>query len=378
MSIKIPLFKIYWDEDDVKAVKKVIERGTYWATGPEITEFETKLAQYVGTKYAVVFNSGTSALHSVLLAFNIQKGDEIIMPSFSFIATANATLYVNAKPVFAEIEDETYGLEPKDVRKKITARTKAIMPVHYGGCPCLYINELKEIAEEHGLLLIEDAAESLGAKIRDRMVGTFGDAAMFSFCQNKVITTGEGGVVTTNSQEIYRKLKLLVSHGRLEDSKYFESGEVQDYISLGYNFRMPSMTAALGLSQLKKIEKTTKRRRENAKYYTTSLNKITNITPPSPPKNYFHRYQMYTIQVNANGRDKLQDHLNNKGISTKVYFEPIHLTKFYREKFGFKEGYLPLTEKISKKVLTLPMFVEFTNEELNYVVNSIGEFYGRK
>jgi len=376
MSWKIPLFKTYWDETDIESVTNVIKRGSYWATGPEIKEFEEKIVGYVGTKYAVTFNSGTSALHALLLAYDLKLGDEVIVPSFTFITTANAPLFVGAKPVFAEIEDRTYGLDPEDVKKRITPKTKAIIPIHYGGCPCL-IRELKEIAEDHNLLLIEDAAESLGAKINDNKVGTFGDSAMFSFCQNKVISTGEGGAITTDSKEIYEKLKLIRSHGRLETQDYFSSTEYMDYVTLGYNFRMPTMNAALGLSQLKKIDKVIKMRRDKAEYMTKKLSRIKEITLPTAPPDYFHVYQMYTIRIDGTRqiRDRLIQYLGDKGISTKVYFEPVHLSYFYKNKFGFKGGDLPVTERIADQVLTFHTHPLLKNEEIDYISEEIDKFF---
>ncbi|MCK4365544.1 MAG: DegT/DnrJ/EryC1/StrS family aminotransferase [Thermoplasmatales archaeon] len=376
MKWKVPLFKSYWEEDDIESVAKVIRRGTYWATGPEIKEFEDKIAKFVGTKYALAFNSGTSALHSILLSYNIGKGDEVIVPSFTFIATGNAPLFVGAKPVFAEIEDRTFGLEIEDVKNKITKKTKAIMPIHYGGCPCVNIKDLKELAEDHKLLLIEDAAQSLGAKIKDKKVGCFGDAAMFSLCQDKMITTGDGGVIVTASKDCYEKSKLIRSHGRAESSDYFSSSELMDYVSLGYNFRMPTMIAALGISQLKKINKIIKFRRKNAELYTSKLSDIDEITLPSSPKDFFHVYQKYTIQTDEKNREKLKDHLRKKGIFSKAYFGlPVHLTKFYRDEFGYKNGDLPKTEKMSKRVLTLPMFPALENKDLDYVASSIKDYF---
>jgi len=376
MTWKLPLFKTYWDEEDLKNVTKVIKRGSYWATGPEIKEFEKKIAEYVGAKYAITFNSGTSALHALLLAYDLKQGDEVIVPSFTFIATANAPLFVGAKPVFAEIEDRTYGLDPEDVKKRITPKTKAIIPIHYGGCPCL-IRELKEIAEDRNLLLIEDAAESLGAKINDKKVGTFGDSAMFSFCQNKVISTGEGGAITTDSKEVYEKLKLIRSHGRLETQDYFSSTEYMDYITLGYNFRMPTMNAALGLSQLKKIDKVIKMRRDKAEYMTKKLSRIKEITLPTAPPDYFHVYQMYTIRIDGTRqiKDRLIQYLGDKGISTKVYFEPVHLSYFYKNKFGFKRGDLPVTERLSDQVLTFHTHPLLKNEEIDYISEEIDKFF---
>ena len=230
MKWKVPLFKSYWEEDDVESVAKVIRRGTYWATGPEIKEFEDNIAKFVGTKYALAFNSGTSALHSILLSYDIGKSDEVIVPSFTFIATGNAPLFVGAKPVFAEIEDKTFGLDTEDVKNKITKKTKAIMPIHYGGCPCVNIKGLKEIADDYGILLLEDAAQSLGANIKNKKVGTFGDASMFSLCQDKMITTGDGGVIVTDSKDCYEKSKLIRSHGRAESSDYFSSSDKQDHL----------------------------------------------------------------------------------------------------------------------------------------------------
>ncbi len=283
MSWKLPLFKIYTDEADLQAVTEVLRRGTYWAEGPEIVEFERGLKDYQEKKYAVAFNSGTSALHAALLAYGIKGGDEVIVPSFTFIATANAPLFVKAKPIFADIEEQTLGLDPEDVEAKITPKTKAVIPVHYAGCPCK-IRELREIADDHHLLLIEDAAESFGASIGDKKAGSYGEGGVLSFCQNKVVPTGEGGALVTDSREIYEKAKLIRSHGRQENSAYFSSIENLDYITLGYNFRMPSMIAALGIAQLKKIDMLISTRRQNAEYLTARLEKeVREITPPAPP-----------------------------------------------------------------------------------------------
>jgi perosamine synthetase len=368
MRWKIPLFKIYWDEKDVEAVTEAIKAGMNWAVGPNIEKFEKMIAKYIGAKYCVVFNSGTSALHAALLAYGIKEGDEVIVPSFTFIATANAPLFVGAKPVFADIEEETFGLDPEDVKEKITEKTKAIIPIHYGGCPCK-IKELKEIAEDHNLILIEDAAESLGARIGDKKVGSFGDSAMFSFCQNKIITTGDGGAIVTNTKKIYEKLKLIRSHGRLETSDYFSSTEYMDYITLGYNFRMSNIVAALGVAQLKKVDKIIEMRRKNAEYLTASLKReLKEIMTPVPPNEYYHAYQMYTIMVD--NRDKLMKYLADNGIMTKVYFSPVHLTHFYKNGLGYTCK-LPFTEEKSTQVLTLPMYPALTKEEMDFILDNI-------
>ena len=376
MNWKIPLFKCYWEDDDIESVNNVIKRGTYWATGPEIKNFETNIAKYVGAKYALVFNSGTSALHADISAHEIGKDDEVILPSFTFVSTSNSVALTGAKPVFAEIEDQSYGLDPADVERKITDKTKAIIPVHYAGAPCKEIKTLKKIADKNGLILIEDAAESLGSKIGTRFVGTFGNSAMFSFCQNKIITTGEGGAIVTNSEKIYEKLKLIRSHGRLERTDdYFSTTKEMDYIQLGYNYRISTISAALGISQLKKIDKIISMRRKIAEYFNRIFSEINGIKIPETPEDHFHIYQIYTIRLRDKKiMDMMQKFLIKRGIMNKVYFDSVHLKTFYR-KLGYKEGNLPKTENISERVLSLPIYPSMNPEEMIYITNSIKEFF---
>lgn len=363
----IPLFKIHWDEDDIKSVNEAIKLGMYWAIGPNIEKFENLISEYIGSEYAVTFNSGTSALHATLLAHGIGPGDEVIVPSFTFIATANAVLMTGATPVFADIEKETLGMDPKDAENKITKKTKVILPIHYGGCPCK-VNELKELADRKSLILIEDAAEAFGAKIGSKKVATFGHSSTLSFCSNKIISTGEGGATVTNDKSIYEKLKLLRSHGRLEKTNYFSTSH-SDYVSMGYNFRMSNITAALGISQIKKADKIIKKRRENANYMIKGLRKINSVKLLDTPKNYFHVYQMLTIL--AGRRDGLIDHLSKNGILSKVFFDPVHKTKFYKKYSGAK---LPVTDAMSKKALTLPLYPDMTKEEMDTIIESTGNF----
>ncbi|MCR4335264.1 MAG: DegT/DnrJ/EryC1/StrS family aminotransferase [archaeon] len=370
----IPLFKIYWDEADVKSVESVIRRGTYWATGPEIAEFEKNIAKYIGRAYCVAFNSGTSALHCMLLAYNITSG-EVIVPSFTFIATANSVVMAGAKPVFAEVEEETFGLDVKDVEKKINEKTKAIIIMHYGGMPCRDTLAIKKLAKEKNLFFFEDAAESCGAEINGKKVSSFGDAAILSFCQNKIITTGEGGAVLTDSEEIYEKLKLLRSHGRLDEGEdYFSSTKDMDYISLGYNFRMPAMCAALGNSQLVKIDKIIESRKKNAEIFNKALLEIDGVKIQSNPENFFSVYQMYTIKLeNKSARDSLQEYLQKNNITSKIYFPPLHLKTFYK-KMGFGKGNLPRTERLSEEVLTIPFYPSMTRDEILLICEKIAEW----
>ncbi len=370
MNWKIPLFKIYWEDDDTEFINSVIRSGMAWAVGPKVEEFEEAIAEYSKSKYAVVFNSGTSALHAALIAHGIGPGDEVLVPSFTFIATANAPLFVGAKPIFVDIEEETYGMDPEDLRRKITARTKAIIPVHYSGLPC-HIEKIRDIARENNLILIEDAAEAFGASIGGKKVGTFGDSAMFSFCQNKIITTGDGGAIVTDSQDIYQKLKLIRSHGRADISDYFSSMAKADYVGLGYNFRLSNILAALGVAQMNKVDKVIEMRRKNASLYAEKLGDIEQVEIMSAPENYRHVYQMFTIR--AEKRDQLMGWLSKKGIMSKVYFSPIHKTPFYRN-MGYS-CHLPVTERLSEEVLTLPMYPGLTEEEIDTVSEEIKRFY---
>jgi len=376
--MKIPLFKIYWDKDDITAVSKSLKRGMNWAVGPNIEKFENLINKYIGKKYAIVFNSGTSALHALFIVYGIEKGDEVIVPSFSFVATANAPLFVGAKPIFADIEEETYGLDPKDVERKITPKTKLILPMHYGGVICGKIKELQKIAKKHKLLLIEDAAESFGAKLNQEMAGTFGDAAMFSFCQTKVFTTAEGGCIITDSKEIAQKLKLLRSHGRDEGGEYFSTGECLGYVGLGYNWRMPDCIAALGISQIKKVKKLIKMRRNKAKYLTKILSRLNleDIIIPKFPPNIYHVYQEYPIRIKSGEktRDNLKNYLSKKGIGTRISFRPIHLTYFYKNILGYRNK-LEITERIASQALSLPIYPNLTKKEMDYIVKEIKNFY---
>ena len=354
---KIPLYKIFTDEKDIKQISNVLKRGMDWALGPEIEKFESSLAQYIGRRYCVAFNSGTSAGHAALIALGINSKAEVIVPSFTFISTANWPLMVQASPKFADIEMQTFGI-----------------PIHYGGLPCK-IDEIKKISNKNKFYLIEDAAESFGASLNGRKIGSFGDVSIFSFAGNKVLTTGEGGALCTDSKVLYEKIKLIRSHGRQLNSGYFSSMQDHDYFSLGYNWRMSSITAALGLSQLDKIEKIIDMRRNNAKYYQSKLKNIKEISLQEELPGFKHVYQFYPILLrNSTVRAKLMNFLASKGIMTRVFFKPVHKTMFF-SKIGYGSLNLPNTEKISKQILALPMFPTLQKEEINYIIDTITKFF---
>jgi len=375
---KIPLYKIFTDDEDLNLIAKVIQRGNNWALGPEIEEFENALKNYVGVDYCLTLNSGTSALHSALLANEIGLNDEVIVPSFSFISTANSVLFVGGKPIFADIEEDTFGLSPSSITSKKTSQTKAIIPMDYGGLSC-NIFEINQLAKDNNLVLIEDAAESLGSTIHGKKVGSQSDCAIFSFCGNKVLTTGEGGAVVTNSKKIYEKIKLLRSHGRTDFStNYFDNENDSQYTSLGYNWRMSSLTAALGISQINKLDKLIKMRQDVASTLSNGLSKFKEISTFNPPSGYEHIFQIYTIRLSSHElRNKLHDFLTTKQIFSKVYFFPIHLTDFYKHKFSSIES-LPITESIANQILTIPLYPNMTKEEISYVLDSFNEFFEKE
>lgn len=370
---KIPLYKILVDDEDVKSVNKVVERGSDWAIGPEIENFERILSSYIGSTYCLTFNSGTSALHAALLALGVKQGNEVLVPSFTFIATANACLMVNARPKFVDIEEETLGLNPDLINSSITGKCAAIMPIHYAGLPCK-IKEIRDIARERKIYLIEDAAESLGSDINNKKIGTFGDLSIFSFAGNKVLTTGEGGCITTDSKKLYEKLKLIRSHGRVENRNYFTSMQKPQYVELGYNWRMSSMTAALGISQFSKLEKLINLRRKNAQYLSSKLRRFKEIKVPQEPMGYKHVYQLYSIRLeNKKMRDGLMKFLAKRGIMSKVFFYPVHSSPFYKKMSGINRK-LQITEKVSDQILTLPMYPGLTKSQLDLISNSVSEF----
>lgn len=379
MKKKYPLFDIYWDEKDIESVSTVIKRGSYWTIGPENQEFEEKLGEYLDMDYVVTFNSGTSALHAVLLAYDITSG-EVIVPSMSFISTANCVILAGARPTFADIESDTLGLDPEDVQNKINNKTKAIIPMHYGGGVCKNIEILREIADDNSLLLIEDNAESFGAKINGKYAGAIGNAGMLSFCQNKIITTGEGGAICTNDKNIYEKLLLIRSHGRVEQpgTNYFSNINEMDYIQIGYNYRMSTMSAALGVSQLAKIDELIKLRRKIGKLYNQEFEKLADVQILPDIQNIHKVFQLYSLLLkNPESRKELQESLLEKNIYTKIYFFPIHLKTFYRNKYGYDIGSLPVTEDLSKKLLTLPFSLRFTENDQLFIINSIKDFYSK-
>ncbi|MFP8953866.1 DegT/DnrJ/EryC1/StrS family aminotransferase [Natrialbaceae archaeon A-arb3/5] len=367
---QIPLFKIDWDKHEIANAVESIGRGSYWAKGPYVSEFESKLEEFLGVEHALVVNSGTTALVAALKALGIDRGDEVIVPSFTFIATANAVRLTGAEPVFADIEPETYGLDPDEVRSQITEDTAAILPVHCYGTSCR-IEELTEIADTHEIPLIEDAAEVLGATYRDQMLGTFGDIAALSFCQNKIVATGEGGAVVTNSDELAAQVRLYRSHGRAS-SDYFERSDSGQYAELGTNIRMSDLTAALGCAQLDRVDSLIGGRRRAANRLHNGFADVDGVDPHKPLDDGTHVYQLYTIELaDWIDRDVVIETLNERGIASKVYWDPaVHRTDYYTETKA-ETPELPVTEVVSSNVLSLPMHPNLSSEETTRIVEAV-------
>lgn len=343
----IPYGKQSVDDEDIKSVVEAL-KGEVLTKGPLVEAFESLFAKTVDAKYAVAVNSGTAALHLAMLAANIPEGSEVITTPNTFAATANAILYCNCKPVFADIELENYNINPKEIEKKITDKTKAIIPVHFGGLAC-NMGEINKIAEKYNLKVIEDACHALGAFC----VGSENSLTCYSLHPIKHITTGEGGVITTNDYDTYLELKMLRDHGR-------QSG---DQIALGYNYRMSEINAALGISQLKKVFKFIIMRHKVAKLYHN--NEI-----GSSKFNFNNSYHLYVIKVN--NRDKVKEHLADKGIETQIHYKPVYLHSYYKN-LGYEKGLCPNAEKYYENCLSIPIYPELTTEQQEYIIKSIKE-----
>lgn len=370
MRMKVSLAEPDIGEDEAQAVYEVVRSG-WISEGKLVREFEDQFASYVGSKHAIATFNGTVGLHLMLLAYGIGSGDEVIVPSLTFISTVTSVMYADAKPVFAEINPLTFNLDPNDIERHITNRTKAIIPVHYGGQPADMIPIL-EIAEKYQLYVFEDAAEAHGAEYASKKVGTFGHAAMFSFTPTKNITTGEGGIITTNDSKIAKNIRLLKNHG--QESLY-------RHIVLGYNYRMTEMQAALGLKQLEKLDGIIAKKRKNAKFLSAEISQINGLSPPFMGKNRKHTYMLYTISIEPEqiklSRDEILQALQTKGIEARVYFPPVHLQPLFK-KLGYEEGMLPTTEKLYKNILSLPFHSKLNHEQLFYMLTSLREILNTK
>ena len=350
-------------EEEARAVYEVVLSG-WLSAGPKVPQFEEAFSDLVGVKHAVAFCNGTTALHATLLAIGIGPGDEVIVPDITFISTATSVIHARAIPVFADVDPVTLNIDPRSVEQHITPSTKVIMPVHYGG-QAASMDEILEIAKGHGLAVIEDAAEAHGAEYRGRKVGSLGRAAVFSFTPNKNITTGEGGMVTTDDHELADRLRSLRNHG---------SRVTYTYEMVGYNYRMTEMQAAIGIEQLKKLTHILERQRQLAEKLSAIVGKIRGLEPPASIGGSTHTYQMYTIRVNSGlagvTRDQVRQRLADQGIQTRVCFPPLHLQPIFKE-YVDPDGRLSSCEKLGREILSLPIHSRLTNDQVAYIGDSL-------
>ncbi len=422
----IPYGRQQIDEDDIQAVVDVL-RSDWLTTGPKVGEFEQAVADFVGAKEAVAVSSGTAALHAAMYAIGIEPGDEVIVPPTTFTATANCVVFQGGTPVFADVDPCTLLIDPNEVEAKITPKTKAIIAVDYAGQPCDY-DALRRIAERHDLILVADACHSLGAEYKGRKVGSLADMTVFSFHPVKHITTGEGGMITTDNSEFAEHMRMFRSHGITRDPKQFAPSEevsapsapspilqapcalpfYYEMQDLGYNYRITDIQCALGLSQLKKLPKFLERRCEIAALYDKALADISGIEPlglradvlpatqsalrPAPcalrpaPSSMLsalcslrssHSYHLYVVKVDckASGtnRNTLFQSLREKGIGVNVHYIPVHLHPYYQKRFGYENGLCTVAEEAYEQMLSLPMFPGMSDEDIKNVVTAVRE-----
>lgn len=348
-------------EEEIKAVTDVLKSGIL-ALGPKVKAFEEEFAKFIGVKHAIAVSNGTIALELILKGLRISQGDEVIVPDFTFIATASAVMNVGAKPVFADIELDTYTIDVEDVRSKITKKTKAIIAVHLYGHPA-NLKALKEICEDHKIVLIEDAAQAHGAEIENKKVGSIGFAAAFSFYATKNLTTGEGGMITTNDDKLAKKIRLLRNHG--QERKYY-------HILLGGNYRMSELQAAIGLAQLRKLNLMNSTRSKIASKYLKELSTLTWIKLPKVKPWAKHAWHLFVIWVKDDAplnRDELHEYLRKKGIETAIHYpKPLHQQPLIRSLKLVKNKCCPNASKASKHVLSLPIHPNLRDEDVNYVI----------
>lgn len=367
----IPYGRQTIDEDDINAVVDVL-KSDYLRTGPKIAEFEQAVASYTGAKYAVAISNGTSALHAACFAAGIGRGDEVITTPLTFAASANCVLYCGGTPVFADVDPYTYNIDPEDIRKKITDKTKAIIAVHLAGQPC-DMDEIHSIAQEHNLIVIEDGAHALGSVYKGKKVGCLSDMTTFSFHPVKPITTGEGGMIMTDNGELYKRLVLFRSHGITRDESMMTRNEgpwFYQQLDLGYNYRITDIQCALGCSQMRKLDKFLKRRRELAERYNNAFIECDNIVIPYQLPDTQSGWHLYIVQVKNHDRKQVFETLRDKGIGVNVHYIPVYMHPYYQE-HGYRDVHCANAEEIYSHIISLPLYPGLTDDQQDYVIDTL-------
>ncbi len=373
----LPFSIPYIGKEEIDEVIKTLKSG-WLTTGPKVKIFEENFKDYIKAKYAIAVNSCTAALHLSLLGFNIGNGDEVLTTPLTFASTANVIMMVNAKPVFVDIDEKTYNIDSKLIEEKITTKTKAIIPVHMGGYP-VDMDPILKIAKKYGLYVIEDAAHAAGAEYNGKKIGSLSHSTCFSFYATKTITTGEGGIITTNDYNFSEKVRMLSLHGLSKDAwnRYGSKGTwYYEILDLGYKYNMTDIQASLGIWQLKKIDFFTHKRREIAQKYNQAFSTIDEIIlPPRDTRKSKHIYHLYTIRLLLNklkiDRDYFIKALREENIGSSVHFIPIHLHPFYKKKFNFKKGDFEKAERVFESIISLPIYPTMSDKDINDVINAV-------
>jgi UDP-4-amino-4,6-dideoxy-L-N-acetyl-beta-L-altrosamine transaminase len=375
MTHFIPYSRQLIDEDDIRAVLDVL-RSDYLTQGPKVQEFESALAEYCGSRYAVVFSSGTAALHAAYFSSGIGSGDEIITSPITFAATANAALYLGAEPVFVDIEPETGNINPALIEKAVSSHTKAIVPVHYAGHPA-DIDQILELAEKHRLIVIEDACHALGASYKNRKIGSISDMTVFSFHPVKPITTGEGGAVLTDNQDYYEKLLMFRTHGIIKDGQRFANESDGNWYYemqfLGYNYRMTDIQAALGISQLRKLDSFIDARRKIASQYAKVFSGNPYFDLPAEKgyaKSSWHLYPIMLKKDFIYRKPELFSKLRQQGLALQVHYIPVYMHPYYRD-IGFKQCICPEAELFYKRQISIPLYHGMNDKDIRRVVERL-------
>jgi perosamine synthetase len=364
-AMQVPMSRPDIGVAEIELVNQVLQTP-HLSMGPMVERFERDMALYIGTKHAIAVSSGTAGLHLCVRAARIGEGDEVITTPFSFVASANCILYVGARPVFVDIEPSSLNIDPGRIEAAITSRTRAILPVHAFGQPA-DMGPILDIAQRHGLAVIEDACEAIGAEYQHQKAGALGEAGVFAFYPNKQMTTGEGGVIVTDRDDWDALFRSLRNQGRDVFDAWL------NHTRLGYNYRLDELSAALGVAQLGRIEELLARRQQVASMYDERLSAIRAATVPFvAPKTTRMSWFVYVIRLAPQiDRDHVMEELARRGIPSRLYFTPIHLQPFYRARFGYREGDYPVTESVAKRVLALPFYGGMPEEQVEYVCRNL-------
>ncbi|MEW6209360.1 MAG: UDP-4-amino-4,6-dideoxy-N-acetyl-beta-L-altrosamine transaminase [Acidobacteriota bacterium] len=363
------------EEEDLRAVVEVL-RSDWLTTGPAVSEFERAFADYVGAREAVAVANGTAALHAAVYALGIGPGDEVICPAMTFAASANCVVYQGGEPVFVDVEEETLLIDASKAEAKITPRTKAIIAVDYAGQPCDY-DALRCVAERHSIAVLSDACHALGGKYRDRNVGGLGRLSAFSLHPVKHITTGEGGMITTDDEELARRCRVFRNHGITSDHRQREAAGSWFYemIDLGFNYRLTDFQCALGLSQLRRLDRWIERRQQIARRYDRAFAGMEAVSPLRVRRDVSHAYHLYVIRVNPEflsaDRSRIFAALRAEGIGVNVHYVPVHLHPFYRERFATASGMCPAAEAAYERIISLPIFPAMTDADADDVIAAV-------